>query len=88
MKRRKEKQGGAKRKTHPLELKLQVLQQLNAGASVSDVCRAFGLAVTTVALWRRAYAQGGYEALFPKVPGPTKRQPDASDPRREAVLAL
>jgi transposase-like protein len=59
MKRSKEKQGGAKRKTHPLELKLQVLQQLNAGVSVSDVCRAFGLAVTTVSLWRRAYAQGG-----------------------------
>jgi transposase-like protein len=53
MKRSKEKQGAARRKTHPLELKLQVLQQLNAGASVSDVCRAFGLAVTTVALWRR-----------------------------------
>ncbi len=50
MKRSKEKQGGARRKTHPLELKLQILQQLNAGASVSDVCRAFGVAVTTVAL--------------------------------------
>src|SRR3989442_1483980 len=88
MKRSKEKQGGAKRKTHPLELKLQVLQQLNAGASVSDVCRAFGLAVTTVALWRRAYAQGGYEALFPKTPGPAKTNESAPDPRREAVIAL
>src|SRR5712664_1250092 len=84
----KQKSGSAKRKTHPLELKLQVLQQLKAGAGVSDVCRAFGLAVTTVALWRQAYAQGGYEALFPKVPGPAKRQPEADDPRREAVLAL
>jgi transposase-like protein len=45
-------------------VKLQVLQQLNAGVAASDVCRAFGLAVTTVALWRRAYALGGYEALI------------------------
>jgi len=84
----KQKAGAARRKTHSLELKLQVLQQLKAGAAVSDVCRAFGLAITTVALWRRAYAQGGYEALFPKVPGPAKRQAEAEDPRREAVLAL
>jgi len=69
-------------------MKLQVLRQLNAGASVSDVCRAFGLAVTTVALWRRAYAQGGYEALFPKTPGPGKANEAAADPRREAVIAL
>jgi len=88
MRSRKQKSRSAKRKTHSLELKLQVLQQLKAGATVSDVCRAFGLAVTTVALWRQAYAQGGYEALFPKVPGPAKRQPEADDPRREAVLAL
>src|SRR6266446_9994098 len=88
MKRSKEKQSGARRKTHPLELKLQVLQQLNAGASVTDVCRAFGLAVATVALWRRAYAQGGYEALFPKTPGPAKVNEAAPDPRREAVIAL
>jgi len=88
MKRSKEKQGGARRKTHPLELKLQILQQLNAGASVSDVCRAFGLAVTTVALWRRAYAQGGYEALFPKTPGPAKASAAGPDTRREAVIAL
>ena len=88
MKRSQEKQRGARRKTHPLELKLQVLQQLNGGASVSDVCRAFGLAITTVALWRRAYAQGGYEALFPKTPGPTKANAAAPDPRREAVIAL
>jgi len=78
----------AKRKTHSLELKLQVLQQLNAGAAVSDVCRAFGLAVTTVALWRRTYAQGGYEALFPKMPGPVRCEGAAVDPRREAVIAL
>jgi len=65
-----------------------VLQQLNAGASVSDVCRAFGVAVTTVALWRREYAQGGYEALFPKTPGPAKASEGAPDPRREAVIAL
>ena len=84
----KQKTSPAKRKTHSLELKLQVLQQLQAGAAVSDVCRALGLAVTTVALWRRAYAQGGYEALFPKVPGPVKREGSRSDPRREAVLAL
>src|SRR5256712_1493565 len=84
----KQKPNSPKRKTHSLELKLQVLQQLNAGAAVSDVCRAFGLAVTTVGLWRRAYAQGGYEALFPKVPGPAKRQTAADDPRREAVTAL
>src|SRR5215470_12055816 len=88
MKRSKEKQGGAKRKTHPLELKLQVLQQLNGGTSVSDVCRAFGLAVTTVSLWRRAYAEGGYEALFPKTPGPGQANETAADPRREAVIAL
>jgi transposase-like protein len=88
MKRNREKQSGARRKTHRLELKLQVLQQLNAGASVSDVCRAFGVAVTTVALWRRAYAQGGYEALFPKTPGPAKASEGAPDPRREAVIAL
>src|SRR6267142_6808231 len=75
----KQKAGAARRKTHSLELKLQVLQQLKAGAAVSDVCRAFGLAITTVALWRRAYAQGGYEALFPKVPGPAKRQAEAED---------
>src|SRR6266436_7185906 len=84
----KQKTSPAKRKTHSLEMKLQVPQQLKAGAAVSDVCRALGLAVTTVALWRRAYAQGGYEALFPKVPGPVKREGAASDPRREAVLAL
>src|SRR5262249_5865860 len=88
MRRSKEKQSGTKRRTHPLEGKLQVLRQLNAGASVSDVCRAFGLAVTTVALWRRAYAQGGYEALFPKTPGPGKANEAAADPRREAVIAL
>jgi len=84
----KRKAQPSKRKTHPLELKLQVLQQLNAGATVSDVCRAFGLAVTTVSLWRRAYAQGGYQALFPKLPGPAARDNAAEDPRREAVLAL
>jgi transposase-like protein len=82
MKRGKEKQGGARRKTHPLELKLQVLQQLNAGTGVGDVCRAFGLALTTVALWRKAYAEGGYEALFPKTPGPAKVIRTAPDPRR------
>src|SRR6267378_2679359 len=37
---RKQKSRSAKRKTHSLELKLQVLQQLKAGATVSDVCRA------------------------------------------------
>src|SRR2546427_2883731 len=88
MRGRKQKEAPAKRKTHSLELKLQVLQQLKAGAAVSDVCRAFGLAVTTVALWRRAYAQGGYEALFPKTPGPARPANPSSDPRREAVIAL
>jgi hypothetical protein len=39
MKTGKQKPGSAKRKTHPLELKLRVLQQLKAGATVSDVCR-------------------------------------------------
>jgi transposase-like protein len=68
--RRKSRQGkrreeGVTRRTSPLELKLKVLQELNDGAGVSDVCRTFGLAHTTVALWRQAYAKGGYEALFP-----------------------
>jgi hypothetical protein len=43
MKAGKQKPGSAKRKTHPLELKLEVLHQLKAGATVSDVCRAFKL---------------------------------------------
>src|SRR2546428_10914337 len=88
MRGRKQKEAPAKRKTHSLELKLQVLQQLNAGASVSDVGRAFGLAVTTVALWRRAYAQAGYKALFPKTPGPAKGNEAAPEPRREAGIPL
>jgi len=31
-----------KRKTHSLELKLQVLQELNDGTAVTDVCRRSG----------------------------------------------
>src|SRR5438552_2061270 len=88
MKRKKSKEGSGKRKTHSLELKLQVLQELNAGTAVSDVCRAFGLATTTVGLWRQAYAKGGYEALFPRRPGPARLTEAAFDPRREAVIAL
>src|SRR5689334_19219741 len=84
----KARQDVSRRKTHPLELKLKVLQELNAGTGVGDVCRAFGLAHTTVALWRQAYAKGGYEALFPGKPGKTARAKEADDPRREAVLAL
>src|SRR2546425_1197051 len=85
----KEEEGKeAKRKTHPLELKVQVLQEVNAGTPVTEVCRAFGLALTTVNLWRQAYAKGGYEALFPKKHGPPVRAKDGEDPRREAVLAL
>jgi transposase len=55
---------------------------------VVDVSRAFGLALTTIALWRRAYATGGYEALFPKKAGRTAQGKRADDPRREAVLAM
>jgi transposase InsO family protein len=69
-------------------LKLKVLQELNAGTAVADVSRAFGLALTTIALWRRAYATGGYEALFPKKAGRTAQGKGADDPRREAVLAM
>src|SRR2546426_10016646 len=87
MRGRKQKEAPAKRKTHSLELKLQVLQQLKAGAAVSDVCRAFGLAVTTVALWRRAYAQGGYEGLVPKKPGAARAADPGSDPRPGAGIA-
>src|ERR1051325_4871804 len=79
---------GSKRKTHPLELKLQALQELNAGTPAGEICRAFGLAYTTLALWRKAYAEGGYEALFPRRPGRTKHTEKVDDPRREAVLAL
>src|SRR5712691_1344645 len=86
--RKEEEPKEAKRKTHPLELKVQVLQELKAGAAVMDVCRAFGLAFTTVNLWRQAYAKGGYEALFPKKKGPAPRAEGEDDPRREAVLAL
>ena len=84
----KGRQDVSRRKTHPLELKLKVLQELNAGTGVGDVCRAFGLAHTTVALWRQAYAKGGYEALFPRKPGKTPAANKADDSRREAVLAL
>ena len=77
----------SERRAHPLEVKVRVLQELQSGTSVSDVCRAFGLATTTVALWRQAFAKGGYEALFPQRPGP-KEAPAKEDARREAVLAL
>src|SRR3954471_20677099 len=84
----KGRQEGSRRKTHPLELKLKVVQELKAGTGVGDVCRAFGLAHTTVALWRQAYAKGGYEALFPRKPGQAGKARETNDPRREAVLAL
>jgi transposase InsO family protein len=77
-----------KRKTHSLELKLRVLQELNDGAAVTDVCRAFGVAYTTVMMWRKAYASGGYEALFPQRPGMKKADTSKEDARRDAVLAL
>jgi transposase InsO family protein len=41
-----------------------------------------------MSLWQRAYAQGGYGALFPKTPGRAKTNESAPDPRREAVIAL
>src|SRR5712664_58968 len=78
---------GTRRRTHSPQLKLQVLQELKAGTAVGDVCRAFGLAHTTLVQWRRKYAEGGYEALFGRKPGKTK-QAKKEDPRQEAVLAL
>src|SRR5437899_9264478 len=75
-----------KRRAHPLEMKVRVLQELRAGTSLGDVCRAFGLA-PTVSLWRQIASKGGYEALFPQRPGPKQREAK-EDPRREAVLAL
>jgi transposase InsO family protein len=78
----------AKRRTHSLEVKLQVLQEIKAGTSVADVCRAFGLARTTVELWRKSFAAGGYEALIAKASGRKKAEVKKEDPRREAVLAL
>ena len=91
--RGKQKTGKAKgeapkRNTHSLEVKLQVLQEIKAGTSVADVCRAFGLARTTVELWRKSFAAGGYEALFPKASGRKKQEAPTEDPRREAVIAL
>jgi hypothetical protein len=84
MKSPKQKPQAAKRKTHSLELKLQVLQQLNAGAAVSDVLPCVraggdhgGAVATGVRPWR-------VRALFPKLPGPAKREQAAEDPRREA----
>lgn len=91
--RGKQKTGKAKgvapkRNTHSLEVKLQVLQEIKSGTTVADVCRAFGLARTTVELWRKSFAAGGYEALFPKASGRKKQEAKEEDPRREAVIAL
>ncbi len=41
---------------------LEVVRLQLAGTSLGDVCRAFGLAPTTVSLWRQTVAKGGYEA--------------------------
>lgn len=64
-----------------------MLEELKTGTPIGDVCRALGLAHTTIAERRRTYATGAYEALFGRAPGkpkPAKKE----DPRKEAVLAL
>src|SRR5260370_41653079 len=84
----KAKAEGSKRQTHSLEVKLQVLQEIKSGTSVADVCRAFGLARTTVEVWRKSFAAGGYEALFPKASGRKKQETPQEAPGREAVTTI
>jgi transposase InsO family protein len=65
-----------------------LIQELNAGTPMKEVCRAFGVPYTTAALWKQRYAKGGYEALFGQ-PAARKASGEANaDLRREAVLAL
>src|SRR5256885_3116096 len=84
---RGKKQDG-NRHRHAPEVKLRAVQELVSGTSMGDVSRAFGVPYTTLELWKKVHAEGGYEALFGKVPGRKPAAEATDDPRREAVLAL
>ena len=55
---------------------------------MSDVCRVLRAGGDHGGFVAASVRQGGYEALFPKLPGPAPEENAGEDPRREAVLAL
>jgi len=74
---------------NPRALPVKVVQEvLERGARPADVSRIFGVAVTTITTWCKAYQAGGPEALIPRPMVPPVRKPRTPDPKREAVAAL
>ena len=57
-----------------IERKLQVLRDAERRGNVKETCRAFGISREIFYRWRRAYAQGGEQALVNsgRSPSPVK----------------
>jgi hypothetical protein len=86
MGRKQKTEEASKRRMHPLELKVRVLQELRRCGAARRLPRVRAGADHGQPLGQ-AVAKGGYEALFARQPGP-KQQEEKTDRRREAVLAL
>ncbi len=73
--------------SYPPEFRLRVLREvLEERTPAADVARIFGVSLSTITNWLRAFRHGGEPALTPRQTGPSRTAPSGEDARRALVV--